>query len=40
LSDNIEIITRFEHEFRAGDQAIFDELCVPGLVDHKSSAQP
>jgi predicted ester cyclase len=34
LSDNIEIITRFEHEFRAGDQATIDELCVPGLVDH------
>jgi steroid delta-isomerase-like uncharacterized protein len=34
LSDNIEIITRFEHEFRAGDQATIDQLCVPGLVDH------
>ena len=34
LSGNIEIITRFEREFRTGDQAIFDELCDPGLVDH------
>ena len=34
LSDNIEIITRFEHEFRAADQATIDELCDPGLVDH------
>ena len=34
LSDNIEIITRFEHAFRAGDQATIDELCDPGLVDH------
>ncbi len=31
---NIEIITRFEHAFRAGDQATIDELCHPGLVDH------
>src|SRR5258708_3602928 len=31
---NIEIITRFEHAFRAGDQATIDELCDPGLVDH------
>ncbi len=34
MSDNIEIITRFEHEFRPGDQATIDELCDPGLVDH------
>jgi steroid delta-isomerase-like uncharacterized protein len=34
LSDNIEIITRFEHAFRAGDQATIDEFCHPGLVDH------
>ena len=34
LSDNIEIITRFEHAFRANDQATIDELCDPGLVDH------
>jgi steroid delta-isomerase-like uncharacterized protein len=34
LSDNIEIITRFEHAFRAGEQAVIDELCDPGLVDH------
>jgi len=31
---NIEIITRFEHAFRAGDQGTIDELCHPGLVDH------
>jgi steroid delta-isomerase-like uncharacterized protein len=34
LSNNIEIITRFEHAFRAGDQATIDELCDSGLVDH------
>jgi steroid delta-isomerase-like uncharacterized protein len=34
LSDNIEIITRFEHAFRAGDLATIDELCDPGVVDH------
>jgi steroid delta-isomerase-like uncharacterized protein len=34
LSDNREIITRFEHAFRAGDQATIHELCDPGLVDH------
>jgi steroid delta-isomerase-like uncharacterized protein len=33
-SDNIEIITRFEHAFRAGDQSAIDEFCDPGLVDH------
>jgi steroid delta-isomerase-like uncharacterized protein len=27
LSGNIEIITRFEHAFRAADQATIDELC-------------
>jgi steroid delta-isomerase-like uncharacterized protein len=34
LSGNIEIVTRFEYAFRAGDQATIDELCHPGLVDH------
>ena len=34
LSDNIEIITRFEPAFRAADLATIDELCHPGLVDH------
>jgi steroid delta-isomerase-like uncharacterized protein len=34
LSDNIEIIRRFEHAFRAGDQTAIDEFCHPGLVDH------
>jgi len=34
MSDNTEIITRFEHAFRAADQATIDELCDPGLVDH------
>jgi predicted ester cyclase/uncharacterized protein YndB with AHSA1/START domain len=34
MSDNIEIITRFEHEFRAASQATIDELCHPDLVDH------
>jgi steroid delta-isomerase-like uncharacterized protein len=34
LSDNIGIITCFEHAFRAADQATIDELCDPGLVDH------
>ena len=34
MPDNIEIITRFELAFRAGDQATIDELCDPGLVDH------
>ena len=34
MSGNIEIITRFEHAFRAADQATIDELCDPGLVDH------
>ena len=33
-SGNIEIITRFEHAFRAADRATIDELCHPGLVDH------
>ena len=31
---NIEIITRFEHAFRAADQAAIDELGHPDLVDH------
>ena len=34
MSDNIEIITRFEYAFRAADQTTIDELCHPGLVDH------
>ena len=34
MSGNIEMITRFEHAFRAADQATVDELCDPGLVDH------
>jgi steroid delta-isomerase-like uncharacterized protein len=34
LSGNIEIITRFEHAFRAADQATIDELSDPGLLDH------
>jgi len=34
VSDNIEIIRRFEHSFRAADQTTIDELCDPGLVDH------
>jgi steroid delta-isomerase-like uncharacterized protein len=31
---NVEMITRFEHAFRAADQATIDELCDPALVDH------
>ena len=34
MSDNIAIITRFEHAFRAADQATIDELSDPSLVDH------
>jgi len=34
LSDNIEIITRFEPPFRAADRATLDVLYDPGLVDH------
>jgi hypothetical protein len=34
LSGNTEIIRRFEHAFRAADQATIDELSDPGLVDH------
>jgi steroid delta-isomerase-like uncharacterized protein len=30
----MEIIRRFEHAFRAADQATIDELSDPGLVDH------
>jgi steroid delta-isomerase-like uncharacterized protein len=33
-ADSIEIITRFEHGFRAADQAVIDALGDPGLVDH------
>jgi steroid delta-isomerase-like uncharacterized protein len=36
LSDNIEIITRFERAFRAADQATIDQLAEPGLVDHNA----
>ena len=32
--DNIAITTRFEHGFRAADQAAIDQLADPGLVDH------
>jgi len=38
MSDNTEIITRFEHAFRAADQATIDELCDPGLVDHNPAS--
>ena len=31
--ENIEIIRRFEHAFRAADQATIDELCDPGLIE-------
>jgi steroid delta-isomerase-like uncharacterized protein len=34
MPNSIEIITRFEHAFRASDQATIDELCDPSLVDH------
>jgi steroid delta-isomerase-like uncharacterized protein len=34
MPNSIEIITRFENAFRAGDQATIDELCDPGPVDH------
>ena len=34
MPNSIDIITRFEHAFRASDQATIDELCDPGLVDH------
>ena len=34
LHGNIEIITRFEHAFRAADLATIDELADPGLADH------
>ncbi len=34
LPGNIEIITRFEHAFRAADLATVDELCDPGVVNH------
>ena len=39
MSDIIKIITRFEHAFRAGDQATIDELCDPGLVDHNPAPE-
>jgi steroid delta-isomerase-like uncharacterized protein len=39
-TDNIEIITRFEHAFRAAHQATIDELCDPGLVDHNAPEEP
>ena len=34
LPGNIEIITRFEHAFRAAEQATIDELADLGLADH------
>jgi steroid delta-isomerase-like uncharacterized protein len=34
VTGTIEIITRFEHGFRAADQATIDQLSDPGLVDH------
>ena len=34
MSHNLEIITRFELAFRAGDQTTIDELCDPRLIDH------
>src|SRR5215470_2505904 len=34
MSENIEIITRFEFAFRSGDQATIDDLCDAGFVDH------
>src|SRR5207237_33022 len=37
MPNNIEIITRFELGFRAGDQATIDELADPNLVDHNAS---
>jgi steroid delta-isomerase-like uncharacterized protein len=37
MPNNVEIITRFELGFRAGDQATIDELCDPGFVDHNPS---
>jgi steroid delta-isomerase-like uncharacterized protein len=33
-SDNIELVTRFEHAFRAGDLTTIEQLCDPGLIDH------
>ena len=39
MSDNIEIITRFEHAFRAADQATINQLCDPGLVDHNPAPE-
>lgn len=35
MSDNIEIIRRFELAFRASDAAI-DEFCDPALIDHNA----
>ncbi len=39
MPNNIEIITRFELGFRAGDQATIDELADPSLVDHNASSE-
>jgi steroid delta-isomerase-like uncharacterized protein len=36
LTENIEIITRFEQAFRAADQATIDDLADPRLVDHNA----
>jgi steroid delta-isomerase-like uncharacterized protein len=33
-ADNIDIVTRFEHGFRAADVATIDALADPGLTDH------
>lgn len=38
LPRNIEIITRFEHAFRAADLATIDELADPDLTDHNPAA--
>jgi steroid delta-isomerase-like uncharacterized protein len=34
MPNNLEIITRFELGFRAGDQETIDELCDPDFLDH------
>jgi steroid delta-isomerase-like uncharacterized protein len=34
MSQNTEIVRRFEHAFADNDVATIDELCDPGLVDH------
>jgi predicted ester cyclase len=32
----VQIIVRFEHAFRANDQATIDELCDPSMIDHNA----